>query len=118
MGTRRSAERARFTVFSAPNASIKSTGVSTVPKILLGFGATKGALSRSTLLIVLPCHYFRISQPASPCARRSRPVEAFVLASPDREMPQLENGILPPVRGTADLSAIALPGLCVALEAL
>jgi hypothetical protein len=41
-----------------------------------------------------------------------------VLASADRETSQLENGILPLVRDIADLSAIALPGLCVALEAL
>jgi hypothetical protein len=33
-------------------------------------------------------------------------------------MSQLENGILPLVRGTADLVAIALPGLCAALEVL
>ena len=59
-------------------------------------------------------HCLPLPQPASPCARRSRPNEAFVLASADREMSQLENGILPLVRDTVDLSAIALHELCVA----
>ena len=65
------------------------------------------------LVIVLP-----LPQPATPCARRPRPNEAFVLVSSDREMSQLETGILPLVRDIADLSALALPRLCVALEAL
>jgi hypothetical protein len=66
----------------------------------------------------LPLSNFPISQPASPCARRSRPIDVFVLASSDREMSQLENGIRPLVRDTAALSAIALPGLCAVSEAL
>ncbi len=86
-------------------------------KNLLAIWRDKRRLVEINVGHCLPLPNFPISQPASPCARRSRPIEVFVLASSDREMSQLENGIRPLVRDTAALSAIALPGLCAGFPA-
>ena len=60
---------------------------------------------------------FQIPQPFSPHGHRWLQADAFVRALLGHETPQPEVGILPPVRDTARLHAIALRGPYFVVEA-
>jgi hypothetical protein len=84
----------------------------------LGFGATKGALSTSTLVIVFLALISVILSLHRPALVDLGQSKHLCLRLRIAKWSQLENDILPLAPDTADVSAVALLGLCVALEAL